>query len=65
MSSGAPSASSDDELLRISKEVMSEQGFQVETISGGIDLLLAENSYFVVAIAAMNTLPNWLAVQPR
>ena len=56
MSSGAPTASSDDELLRISKEVMSEQGFQVETISGGIDLLLAENSYFVVAIAAMNTI---------
>lgn len=56
MNSGSPSARSDDELLRISKAVLSEQGFQVGTISGGVDLILAENSYFVVAIVAMNTI---------
>ncbi|RBA38292.1 hypothetical protein DQ226_04945 [Dietzia maris] len=64
MNSGSPSIRSDDELLRISKAVLSEQGFQVETLSGGIDLILAENSYFVVAVAAMNTIRDLILAEP-
>lgn len=56
MNGYSPSARSDDELLRIAKTVLSAQGFHIEGMSGTIDLLLAENSYFVVAIATTNTI---------
>lgn len=48
-------ARSDEDLLNIAKTVLSEQGFHIESVSGNVDLILAENSYFVVAVAAMNT----------
>lgn len=48
-------ARSDEDLLHIAKTVLSEQGFHVESVSGSVDLILAEDNYFVVAIAAMNT----------
>ena len=40
MNNESPSARSDDELLRITKSVLSGQGFQVEAVSGTIDLVL-------------------------
>lgn len=55
---------SDDGLLGLTRTVMSEQGFQVETIGGNIDLVIAENSYFVVAVAAMNTIRNLILAEP-
>ena len=64
MNSASPSARSDDELLRITKVFLSEQGFHVETVSGGIDLILAENNYFIVAVAAMNTIRDLILAEP-
>ncbi|PRZ34818.1 hypothetical protein CLV47_12350 [Antricoccus suffuscus] len=64
MKSDSPSTRSDDELLRIVEAVLSEQGFHVETVSEGIDLVLAENSYFVVAAAAMNTIRDLILAEP-
>jgi len=59
-----PSARSDDELLRISKAVLTEHQYHVETLSDGIELLLAENRYFVVAVAAMNTIRDLILAEP-
>lgn len=58
------STRSDDELLRITKAVLEEQGFQAETVSAGIDLVLAENIYFVVAVAATNTIRDLILAEP-
>lgn len=55
---------SDNELLGFTRTVLSEQGFQVETLNQEVDLLLAENSYFVVAVAAMNTIQNLILAEP-
>lgn len=63
MNSASQSARSDDELLRITKAVLSEQEFHVETVSGNVDLILAENTYFVVAIAAMNTIHDLILAE--
>lgn len=63
MNSASPFARSDDELLRITKAVLLEQGFHVETVSGDIDLVLAENTYFVVAVAAMNTIHDLILAE--
>jgi hypothetical protein len=60
----SPSARSDEELLRITKAVLSEQGFHVESVIEGIDLVLAENNYFVVAVAAMNTIGDLILAEP-
>lgn len=64
MSEGAASARSDDELLRITEVVLSEQGFQVEAINDTVNLILAENNYFVVAVAAMNTIDELILAEP-
>lgn len=64
MNSESPYGRSDDDLLRIAKTVLSEQGFQVESVSGSVDLILAENSYFVVAVAAMNTTRDLILAEP-
>ncbi|MFX1821791.1 hypothetical protein PV768_18590 [Pseudarthrobacter sp. CC4] len=58
------SSRSDDELLGFTKTVLSEQGFQVETMGENIELILAENNYFVVAVAAMNTIRNLILAEP-
>lgn len=63
MTSQPLAAGSDSELLRIVETVMTEQGYYVEVLSGGIDLLLAENAYFVVAVAATNTIGDLLHFQ--
>ncbi|WP_143445359.1 hypothetical protein [Janibacter indicus] len=48
-------AHSDGDLLNLAKAVLSEQGFHIESVNANVKLLLAENSYFVVAVAAMST----------
>lgn len=63
MNSASTSLRSDSELLRIAKVVLSEQEFHVETVSGGIDLVLAENSFAVVAVAAMSTIRDLLLAE--
>jgi hypothetical protein len=36
----------------------------VESLRGSIDLVLAENNYFVVAVAAMNTIRDLILAEP-
>lgn len=57
-------ARSDRDLLLLMEAVLLEQGFQVEHADQGIDLLLAENRYFVIAAAAMNTINNLINAEP-
>jgi glutamine synthetase type III len=64
VNSASPSSRSDDELLRIAKSVLEEQGFHVETVSEDIDLVLAEDNYFVVAVAATNTIRDLILAEP-
>ena len=64
MNSATLSARSDDELLQVTRTVLADQGFHVETMSGSIDLVLAENSYFVIAVAAMNTIGELIQAEP-
>lgn len=64
MNNTSLSTRSDDDLLRLAEGIFSEQGFQVETMSEGIDLVIAENRYFIVAIAAMNTIGNLILAEP-
>jgi hypothetical protein len=54
------STGSDQELLHIARDVLQEQGYTVELATNGVDLVLAENPYFVVAVAAMNTIQDLL-----
>lgn len=63
MNSEIPSVRSDDELLLLSTAVLSQHGFHVEAIKQGIDLILAENAYFVVAVAATNTIPDLILAE--
>ncbi len=58
MMSSSLSSRSDQELLGIASAVFSENGFEVEAVEVGLDVLLAENSYFAVAVVAMNTIGN-------
>lgn len=61
----APLASRiDDELLSITKTILASQGFQVESMGEPFDLIVAENSNFVVAVAAMNTIQNLILAEP-
>lgn len=55
---------SDDELLRLAGSILGEQGFHVEVVGDGIDLVLAENKYFVVAVVATNTVRDLIMVEP-
>jgi hypothetical protein len=64
MNSATPPARSDDELLRVIETVLADQGFHVKIVRGRIDLVLAENSYFVVAVAAMNTIDDLIHAEP-
>jgi hypothetical protein len=63
MNSSLPTVRSDEELLRLSHAVLSHHGFHVETIKQGIGLILAENAYFVVAVAATNTIPDLILAE--
>lgn len=64
MNSATPPARSDAELLRVTGTVLADQGFHVQNVSGSIDLVLAENNYFVVAVAAMNTIGDLIQAEP-
>lgn len=64
MSGGRPSPRSDDDLLQVTRSVLTDQGFQVGSLGGTIDLVLAENNYFVVAVAAMNTIGELIQAEP-
>lgn len=64
MTFAALSNRSDEELLSFTKTVLSEQGFQVETTGEDIELIFAENSYVVLAVAAMNTIRNLILAEP-
>lgn len=64
MNSRGLSPRSDDDLLQVARAVLTGQGFQVEMLGGTIDLVLAENSYFVVAVAAMNTIGELIHAEP-
>lgn len=63
MNIAIPSVRSDDDLLLLATTVLSQHGFHVETIKQGIDLILAENPYFVVAVAATNTIPDLILAE--
>lgn len=54
------SSGSDRELLHIARDVLQGQGYAVELATNGIDLILAENPYFIVAVAATNTIQDLL-----
>lgn len=64
MNSAPLQVRSDDELLRLAGSVLEGQGFHVETLGDGIDLVLAENRYFVVAVAATNTIRDLIMAEP-
>lgn len=55
---------SDTELLDLSRTALLEQGFQVEILSDGIDLVLAEDTHFIVAVAAMSTVRDLILAEP-
>lgn len=48
--------SSDRELLALARRVLNEEHYAVEESHDGVELLLAENRYFVIAVVATATL---------
>lgn len=64
MNSSPITVRSDNELLRLAESVLLEHGFRVETMDDQVDLVLAEDKYFVVAIAATNTIRDLVLVEP-
>lgn len=58
------STRSDHELLGLAEDAFTEQGFQTEMVEGDLEMLLAENRYFVVAVIAMNTIGNLMLAEP-
>ena len=56
MSTQIPDVKSDDALLRLAETVLTERGYQTEFVHDEPNLVLAENSYFVVAVVASNTI---------
>ncbi|WP_140425745.1 hypothetical protein [Cryobacterium sp. N19] len=48
----------------MTKTVLSNQGFQVESMGEHFNMIVAENSNFVVAVAAMNTIQNLILAEP-
>lgn len=55
----------DSELLHIAKGVLETHGFAVESspTTSGVDLVLAENPYFVVGVAAIKTIHELLTYE--
>ena len=58
------SSRSDKAILSISKTILSEQGFQVESMNDDIELIIAENNNFLVVVAALNTISNLILAEP-
>lgn len=64
MSDAAPAAvSSDRELLALSRSILSDEGYVVEEIEAGTTLILAENPYFLVGVAATPTIAQLLVAE--
>lgn len=63
MSIQMQTTSSDPELLAIAQTVLTGQGYRVERWGEPVDLVLAENAYFVVAVAATHTIQDLIYVQ--
>lgn len=64
MTAPALTSGSDPELLTVAEAVLNEQGYSVEVLAGTeVQLVLAENPYFVVAIAALHTIQDLLLAQ--
>ncbi|WP_146184991.1 hypothetical protein [Agromyces badenianii] len=61
--SGNGTAFSDADLLQLASDVLLEAGFALETIDGEPRLVLAENQYFLVAIAATPTIEQLLVAE--
>ena len=55
----------DSDLLGIASGILIDEGFEVDRVdTGDGDILLAENSYFVIAIAATPTLDELVKAEP-
>lgn len=63
MSHTPGSASSDAELLLLARDVLRTAGFAVEEVAGEPSLILAEDRYFVVAVAATPTIAQLLVAE--
>lgn len=58
------STRSDPELLALAGEVLSEQGYAIQQVSkNGLDLLFAENPYFIVAVVTAPTISELILVE--
>lgn len=53
----------DADLLAVAESVLTSHGYVVETVDDPINLLLAENAFFVVAIAASHTIQDLRSAQ--
>lgn len=58
MTNPAQMPPSDEDLLSIAESVLNSQGYLVENLDDPMDLLLAENAYFVVAVVAFHTIQD-------
>jgi hypothetical protein len=63
MMPGAATGFSDPDLLQLASEVLLEAGFALEEIEAEARLVLAENQYFLVAIAATPTIEQLLIAE--
>lgn len=63
MTSPAQMPPSDADLLAVAESVLSNQGYFVEILGDPTNLLLAENAFFVVAVAASHTIQDLPSAQ--
>src|SRR5690554_307514 len=56
-------SSGDSDLLLLARDVLREAEFAVEEVAGETEILLAENRYFVVAVAATPTIDQLLLAE--
>lgn len=63
MTDAPAAASSDTDLLSIATETLREAGFEIEELPGNPSVILAENRYFVVAVAATPTIQQLLVAE--
>ena len=56
-------ANSDRELLALARSILSQENFVVEDVTDDLSLLLAENAYFLVGVAATPTIAQLLMVE--
>lgn len=58
-----PQTPSDSGLLLLARDALREAGFAVEEVPGEPDVVLAENRYFVIAVAATPTIDQLLLAE--